>query len=298
MSESLTVTAEEIGTAFNDHVRFYRKPPILSIESVESLAPREGFRIQARDLYGPLPESEIITRGEHSRIIEAIKETATLTYAVARVRQEIQDCFSGCTFLVTLFGEEHEKFAGVTRDSGKAPIVAGGRDYLDAYISLREKLVDSSGMKIVSDRMIQTLFGLNSIFLAASGLSGQGEEGAAIFDIAATQLEKAGIRVVKDEKELARYELPVLLIRVDLLHRPDGYTAISMRLELWQMVSPARSQELKTAAITWLTPAAIEVTKSDTVNAAILEVLLKQLELFIESHRYANGNNWPSHIEG
>ncbi len=288
MSESLT--AEEIGKAFEDSARLIRKPPTVTIESIEPLAQGEGFKLRLSDFYGPLPDIEISTQAERDNILKAVDNIVTSTYSLARVRNEIQECVQRCSFLVPVLGDGNSKIAGIAGGhSGQGPVVAVGNDYLAAYISLDVKLRKAAGAYEASARMRQTLSGLDSVYLATQGLIGQGDEGAAIFYIAANELEKAGIKVIKNEEELCKRALPILAIRVNLLHEPEGFAAVSAGLELWQGVSLIRSPEIKAAAITWLSPVTIEVIKRDTVNGAILDILLKQIECFVDAYKYANG---------
>lgn len=111
----------------------------------------------------------------------------------------------------------------------------------------------------------------------------------AITAIIQTHLSKQGIPVAKTLGEINQVPgSPLLVIQLSVSMPAEQLFITASRVELWQIVTPASSPALQTFAVTWLTPIAVAVADGASVNAVILDRALKQLELFVESYRYAN----------
>ena len=111
---------------------------LISLDGIDELPGQNGFRIRIHDLYGPLPDVQVQDLDDGSPVLEQIETEAAKRYVVARIRQNIlQKCPEG-RFLSPICTDK--VYVGI--NLGGDPVMASGRDFLDAYDKLRSQVSD------------------------------------------------------------------------------------------------------------------------------------------------------------
>jgi hypothetical protein len=109
---------------------------LISLDGIDELPGQNGFRIRIHDLYGPLPDVQVQDLEDGSPLLEQIETEAAKRYVVARIRQNIlQRCPEG-QFLSPICTDK--VYVGI--NLGGDPVMASGRDFLDAYDKLRSQV--------------------------------------------------------------------------------------------------------------------------------------------------------------
>jgi hypothetical protein len=292
MTAPHSITAEAVIDRFIDTIRRMVTPPELSLMSVLPAAAPGQLQIKSSDKYGSLPDC-CVAGDTETEILEATSEAARINHAIARIRQDIQDYLPGARFLLPVSSSDGQILAGVLGGAGKGLIVTAGATALEAYQVLREKLnLRSSRMRIV-ELMVATLGGLQRLGFDLRGSTSLMEQAGvttqAIVEAARLRLQDAGVSTVLTEHELCGVPgCPILGVSLDVCRAVENLFAISSRVELWQLVALAREAKSITYAMTWGTPGAIAVVDEACLKGAVLEQVLKQVDLFIDSCRLAD----------
>ena len=109
---------------------------LISLDGIDELPRQNGFRIRIHDSYGPLPDVRVQDSEDGSPLLEQIETEAAKRYVVARIRQNIlQKCPEG-RFLSPICTDK--VYVGI--NLGGDPVIASGRDFLDAYDKLRAQV--------------------------------------------------------------------------------------------------------------------------------------------------------------
>jgi hypothetical protein len=109
---------------------------LISLDGIDELPGEKGFRIRIHDSYGPLPDVRVQNLEDGSHVLEQIETEAAKRYVVARIRQSIlQKCPEG-RFLNPICTDK--VYVGI--NLGGDPVMASGRDFLDAYDKLRSQV--------------------------------------------------------------------------------------------------------------------------------------------------------------
>ena len=109
---------------------------LISLDGIDELPGQNGFRIRIHDSYGPLPDVQVQDLEDGSPLLEQIETEAAKRYVVARIRQNILQKRPEGRFLSPICTDK--VYVGI--NLGGDPVIASGRDFLDAYDKLRSQV--------------------------------------------------------------------------------------------------------------------------------------------------------------
>jgi hypothetical protein len=285
---SPVITPEEISAEFAYDVSLLRYPPKVSIVSVELVESIRQFRICTSDPYGPIPVHQIDAAGDRQSLIKSITDCAASVCAIAEFRTSIHNAFD-CRFLIQRLTTDSQVLVGVAGVMDAGLIVAAGDDPFEAYVALEVKLRPFRDSINEYLWILKSISGLVSVWFgfqlpAAEQLGISWNE---LILPAKAYLEGNGIRILESKRDVSRVPgAPTLLMRLTMIDTSSNQLSGVLRTELWQIVSPLRSPDLRTWAISWMCP---EFTFSTTRNeflAVISGQMFHQLRLFIDSCRF------------